>query len=78
MAAAFGLLQLMLAALVPANHAYGNLVWYAAVADAMRARRFFAVWTPYPPVFPALLWCLRTLARSAMAFARCGAHATWG
>ena len=31
-----------------------NVQWWQAIANLMHARGFFNVWTPYPPVFPAI------------------------
>ena len=54
----FIFLQKMLGAFARADHTYGNVRWYFDVGAAMHARGFFNVWTPYPPVFPGLLYLL--------------------
>ena len=33
-----------------------NVQWWQAIAGLMDARGFFNVWTPYPPVFPAIFY----------------------
>ncbi len=54
----FVLLQELLGKFARADHTYGNLRWYFDVGAAMHERGFFNVWTPYPPVFHALLYLL--------------------
>jgi len=44
-----------------------NVEWWKALAAAMGKHGFFNVWTPYPPVFPALFYGLyRTLTASLL------------
>jgi hypothetical protein len=52
----FLVLQISLGFLTDPNHYYWNLRWYQGVAEQMHNKGFFEVWTPYPPVFPALLY----------------------
>jgi len=33
-----------------------NVQWWQAIAELMHSRGFFNVWTPYPPVFPAVFY----------------------
>lgn len=52
----FILLQWLLGHFARVDHTYGNVRWYFGVATRMHDKGFFNVWTPYPPVFPALLY----------------------
>ena len=64
----FVFLQKLLGTFAQADHTYGNLRWYFDVGAAMHERGFFNVWTPYPPVFPGLLYLLSAFQREAVGF----------
>lgn len=50
------------------DHTYGNVRWYIDVAQQMHERGFFNVWTPYPPVFPVVLYLTTSVFRTAASF----------
>lgn len=64
----FVFLQKLLGAFAKADHTYGNVRWYFDVGSAMHARGFFNVWTPYPPVFPGLLYLLAAFQKTIEGF----------
>jgi hypothetical protein len=64
----FVFLQRLLGAFARADHTYGNVRWYFDVGTAMHERGFFKVWTPYPPVFPGLLYLLSAFQREVAGF----------
>jgi hypothetical protein len=68
MAALFVLLQRLLGGFARADHTYGNVRWYFDVGAAMHERGFFGVWTPYPPVFPGLLYFLSAFQKGITGF----------
>jgi hypothetical protein len=49
-------LQLILSFFTIPNHSYANLTWYIEIAGQMYHNGFFNVWTPYPPIFPMILY----------------------
>jgi len=54
-AAVAALRELALWAIVQPAPAMDTVRWWTVVAELMRDHGFFRVWTPYPPVFPALV-----------------------
>lgn len=68
MVVVFIFLQKLLGAFARADHTYGNVRWYFDVGAAMHERGFFNVWTPYPPVFPGLLYMLSAFQREVQGF----------
>jgi hypothetical protein len=64
----FVFLQRLLGAFARADHTYGNVRWYFDVGAAMHERGFFKVWTPYPPVFPGLLYMLSAFQKDVAGF----------
>jgi hypothetical protein len=52
----FLVMQWFLGLFARVDHSYGNVRWYLDVARKMHGGGFFNVWTPYPPVFPILLY----------------------
>ena len=52
----FAALQAIFTWLHPGPRAMGSVYWWGWIAEVMRARGYFNVWTPYPPVFPALAY----------------------
>jgi len=68
MVVVFVFLQRLLGAFARADHTYGNLRWYFDVGAAMHERGFFSVWTPYPPVFPGLLYMLSAFQKEVAGF----------
>jgi hypothetical protein len=64
----FVFLQKFLGLFVRADHTYGNLRWYFDVGAAMHEKGFFNVWTPYPPVFPGLLYLLSAFQKDVVGF----------
>jgi len=64
----FIFLQKMLGAFARADHTYGNVRWYFDVGAVMHEKGFFNVWTPYPPVFPGLLYLLSAFQKEVAGF----------
>jgi hypothetical protein len=64
----FAATQLVLYLLVTPNRSFGNVQWYYAMGEQMRASGLFAVWTPYPPLFSLSLYGGITLLRSWSTF----------
>ena len=64
----FILLQKVLGVFARPDHTYGNVRWYFDVGAAMHERGFFEVWTPYPPVFPMLLYVLSAFQKEITGF----------
>ncbi len=64
----FVLLQKLLGMFARADHSYGNVRWYFDVGAAMHEKGFFNVWTPYPPVFPGLLYLLSAFEKNIVGF----------
>jgi hypothetical protein len=62
------LLQKLLGVFARADHTYGNVRWYFDVGAVMHERGFFRVWTPYPPVFPGLLYILSAFQKNVAGF----------
>jgi hypothetical protein len=68
MAVLFILLQNLLGVFARADHTYGNVRWYFDVGAATHEKGFFNVWTPYPPVFPSLLYLLSAFQKEVAGF----------
>ena len=64
----FIFLQRVLGTFARADHTYGNVRWYFDVGAAMHVKGFFNVWTPYPPVFPSLLYVLSAFQKEVAGF----------
>ena len=60
--------QLLLSLLVTPNRSFGNVRWYYAMGEQMRASGLFAVWTAYPPLFSLSLYGDITVLPSWRAF----------
>jgi len=50
------------------GRAYVNIAWYGDLAHQMHRHGFFHVWSPYPPVFPVLLYGLFSILKTHAAF----------
>jgi hypothetical protein len=66
LAAAFLATQALLAALLPRVLSMGNVRWWTWLAELMREHGFLHVWTPYPPLFPALFRLAHRLLAAGM------------